>query len=189
MWRGTASHQKDILLYRDQFLRFFEKNPGAHMTFFGFNPWYVTETIKKDNYTHRPTVMSVPDFLITLRDLRPKLGIVPLVDHGFNRAKSNIAWLELTWAGAVTLVPDWSEWNHPGAITYSDTDSFLNQLDEMTRYSADDLECHHREAWDYIQKECMLSKWNHLREAILLAAIGRGDWPTGEYPIQTEASA
>jgi hypothetical protein len=45
--------------------------------------------------------------------------MVPLHVSDFNRAKSNIGWIEAVHAGAITVAPDFQEWRRPGVINYA----------------------------------------------------------------------
>jgi hypothetical protein len=63
--------------------------------------------------------------------LGPWLHIVPLANNGFNRSKSNLAWLEATAAGAVVLAPALEEWQRPGIVNYKDASDFGNKLSRL----------------------------------------------------------
>lgn len=56
-----------------------------------------------------------------MQHISPKYAVFPLVDNHFNRAKSNIMFLESTMCGAILLAPDWEEWRCDG-ITNFDTE-------------------------------------------------------------------
>ena len=45
----------------------------------------------------------MPAFARALRDARPDIGLAPVLDEPFNRAKSELHWLEYTLAGAPTI--------------------------------------------------------------------------------------
>jgi glycosyltransferase involved in cell wall biosynthesis len=52
----------------------------------------------------RPWVRGLPAFAAALVAARPEIGLAPLVDEPFNRAKSELHWLEYSLAGAATIV-------------------------------------------------------------------------------------
>jgi hypothetical protein len=81
---------------------------------------------------------------------------VPLVDNEFNRAKSNIAWLEGTWAGAKTIASDLPEFNKPGVTVYKPGELPRNNFTPDSEIS-----------WDYISKNLTLDLINASREHIL----------------------
>ena len=52
----------------------------------------------------RPWVAGLPEFAAALVAARPDIGLAPLLDEPFNRAKSELHWLEYALAGAPTIV-------------------------------------------------------------------------------------
>jgi glycosyltransferase involved in cell wall biosynthesis len=52
----------------------------------------------------RPWVAGLPEFAAALVAARPDIGLAPLLDEPFNRAKSELHWLEYALAGAPTVV-------------------------------------------------------------------------------------
>jgi len=52
----------------------------------------------------RPWVRGVPEFAAALVAARPDLGLAPLQDTAYNRARSELHWLEYALAGAPTIV-------------------------------------------------------------------------------------
>jgi glycosyltransferase involved in cell wall biosynthesis len=52
----------------------------------------------------RPWVEGLPEFAAALVAARPDIGLAPLLDEPFNRAKSELHWLEYALAGAPTIV-------------------------------------------------------------------------------------
>ena len=88
---------------------------------------------------------------------------VPLIEDGMNRCKSNIAWIEATAAGAVTIAPDWVEWQKPGVLNYNGLDEFKSMLmrpldDAPERWAA---------SRDYIMENLTLNKVNEQRARIV----------------------
>jgi len=52
----------------------------------------------------RPWVGGVPEFAASLVAARPDIGLAPLQDTPYNRARSELHWLEYALAGAPTIV-------------------------------------------------------------------------------------
>ena len=52
----------------------------------------------------RPWVEGLPDFAAALAGAHPDIGLAPLLDEPFNRAKSELHWLEYAMAGAPSIV-------------------------------------------------------------------------------------
>jgi hypothetical protein len=126
-WRGSASHQRDLLTYRKE-IATVSNDTESVMVFMGDFPWYIFEGLgEKKAYSLR--AQDVFDYHRVLANkVSPKALMVPLVFSRFNESKSNIAWIESTYAGALSVVPDMAEWRRPGAFVYKDEESFGYQL-------------------------------------------------------------
>ncbi len=182
LWRGCAGHQLDLMTYRDEFFHFAEQNPERKFTFFGYYPWFLEKGIPRKQFQVEKFQDSIANYLVRMSEIAPRFGVIPLFDSGFNRCKSNIAWLEMTWAGAACLVPEWPEWTMPGTITYKDQESFLAGLKALSSASPELLDQMRKDAWAHIQANFMLPAVNPLRAAIFNAAMGKIEWPK-ETPI------
>jgi hypothetical protein len=114
-------------------------------------------------------------YMGVFRQLAPFIHIVGLEDNPFNRAKSNVAWVEASAAGAVVLAPDWPEWQRPGVQTYTDPEDFERKLKAlMLDYTKEEVrgdgrELHWRalESREFIAKNQTLRKTNETRIEIL----------------------
>jgi len=94
--------------------------------------------------------------------------IYTLSDTPFNRAKSNISWIEATYAGSSVIAPEFlPEFaNMPGVITYNELmDSVFENVKDFNKSLAitNDL------SWRYIKENLLLSQVNNLRYQSLLA--------------------
>lgn len=126
-WRGTDTHIQDIMAYTPAILKAMEKHQKWETTFLGYNAYWIGK-----NMMGRYEFLIATDVLNFMRvfyGVRSKINIVPLEDNTFNRAKSNIAWLESILCGAVSIVPDWEEWQIPGTGRYSNLEGFYKSLD------------------------------------------------------------
>jgi glycosyltransferase involved in cell wall biosynthesis len=56
-----------------------------------------------------PYVAGVPEFAAALVRAQPHIGLAPVLDEPFNRARSELHWLEYTLAGAATIASRTSE--------------------------------------------------------------------------------
>lgn len=127
VWRGSQSHNGDLMHYaKDICDGFAALPPDWHFEFFGEPFWGIVEQMRQmlgpavfnERVTVTPPTHPV-NYMLQLRLKRPAVVIVPLEDVPFNRAKSNVAWIEATQAGAVTVAPGWwEEWNVPGVLPY-----------------------------------------------------------------------
>ena len=162
LWRGSNTHQKDLMTYADKILMV---NTDKHeWNFIGYNPFFLTEKLTNVSYYPGGDISA---YHHTIQKLAPEIMIVPLFDNALNRSKSNIAWLEGTLAGAACLVPDWDEWKKPGAIRYDEeNNSFFNQLSRMIE-DPSDFAVYNQKSFEYIKNHLVLSKVNELRKSVL----------------------
>ena len=154
--------------------------------FSGAPTWEVDQAIRKDALEVSPAfgpTMFPPMFAL----FAPWVHVVPLADSRFNRAKSMIAWIEATCAGAVVLAPDWEEWQRPGVVHYRDAEEFCNKLKVLMHQfgKTEDTKGRDPERGEvhphagisryYIENHLMLDTVNERRWAILntLAGLGR----------------
>jgi hypothetical protein len=162
VWRGSETHLYDFLYHQEQIVEAMTKRPNTFWSFLGFNPSFITMTqpATKWKYFIPEDVMIYID---NMRKLKPSVMHVPLVDDGLNQCKSNIAWIEATACGAVTIGPNWPEWQRPGIINYSSFDEYGSML----MRPLDDA----RERWgasrDYIMENLTLTHVNKQRAKII----------------------
>jgi hypothetical protein len=119
VWRGWGNHDADLLevLPAIEAVARDPKNAAWKWAFLGEPPWQVSEAIPSGNLEH-DTGADPMLYMGMLCHLRPWLQIVPLKENGFNRCRSNLAWIEASCAGAITLAPAWEEWLRPGVRNY-----------------------------------------------------------------------
>lgn len=176
-WRGSGTHDKDLLGVTENLVRVIEKHLDWTYNFIGEPFWLSIERLEKipgireTNIQLTETIDPI-DYLGFLKTVAPALMIVPLEDGDFNRSKSNIAWLEATHAGAVTLAPDFDEWRKPGVITYKNAEDFERKLDDFLRGEYD-AERAWRLSRDYILENLTLDRVNGTREEIVRRLTGR----------------
>lgn len=180
LWRGSPTHLRDVMEYAPEIAQTAALHPALSWVFAGWNPWPATDSIR-NAVCSGP--LSVGEFMDFLYATAPTIGIVPLHDSLFNRCKSNIAWLEMTWAGAACLVPDWEEWRMPGATAYSDAEGFKLGLNTLITMRPEQLVELNRMSWEHIQRNFMLHQVNDARHSTLDALLGGRAWPDGGSPI------
>ena len=107
LYMGTKTHAADWAMIRPALERLWRARPGAFdVTLIG-----VTPAIEEAPWLHRlePPARSVPypSFVAWLRAQGPfDLGLAPLVDTAFNRAKSDIKLLEYAALGLLPVASD-----------------------------------------------------------------------------------
>lgn len=161
-WRGGDSHMRDMLEYKTEIADVMRGNMDTVYEFMGYNPWFITEGSSNALHSEGVRLMS---YFQSLQGRIRKAFYVCLSDSHFNRSKSNIAWLEATWAGAATIAPNWEEWNKPGVITYSNKYEFKNSLDYISKN--DFLYLSWEQSRNYIEQNCSLIKANEKRIKLL----------------------
>lgn len=185
MWRGSPTHERDLMEFAEPILRF-GQNQGQWATLFqGYNPWFLTERMPEDS-TIVSELVPIEDYnKLLLEKFRPSLMMVPLHDSVFNRCKSNIAWLEGVAAGAVSVAPDWEEWRVPGVLHYRGQEQFLEML-EYGRQNLSALKPMAEEAAEYVRggggRLLQTQAPAHQRLRILQALTGQGEWMEGGAP-------
>ena len=132
---GTPTHEADLRLVEEPLARIAEKyGENVRFRFFGCE----TARLKRI-----PLALPVPfdvDYLSYARRL-PRLGLdlalAPLEDNAFNRAKSNVKWLEYSVAGAAGIYSDLEPYagsvepGVTGLLVPGDEGQWFEALDEL----------------------------------------------------------
>ena len=167
-WRGGSSHERDLRQYTDTIIQAVKEFPEWEWDFIGAKFWFLFDEFKTETRVRFTNWMSTLDFHKHLVKNENAVCIVPLADNSFNHAKSNIAWLEASYSGAVALTPDWETWQKPGALHYKDKETFRTQLFSILQdnnyYS---LEGKAKESWSYIENNLILSQVNQKRIEVI----------------------
>lgn len=128
LWRGSNTHDGDLMAFRDVFRDY----PNVAWIFMGSNPWFLSKQHggHLEHINHIPWDANILNYYDTLGQVKPHYVIVPLEDNPFNRAKSDIAALEATLFGATPIVPRWPEWRDYTAM-YNDAADLANIIPEL----------------------------------------------------------
>lgn len=162
VWRGSHTHEMDLCSVGGALDLASRQFPDWEFVFMGDPAWSVVDNIDPS----RRQVIKTQDtleYFKTLYSLAPSIMIVPLLDNEFNRSKSNIAWIEGTWAGAACLVPNFPEWTDKGAFEQT---HFVTDLIHMLDGSMD-LNAVVKSSQVYIREHLMLSQVNRKRRGLL----------------------
>ncbi len=173
VWRGNNTHARDINSVKNQLLRVARAHLDWDWIFLGgYRPWEICEEMENIGATCHvhPWIGDVYDYLHFLKSLEASILIVPMEDHPFNHSKSNIAWMEATWAGCLSIAPAWPEWKGRGGITYDDNYDFEHAVEGMIDAGSN---CTTEPSWKYITKNLLLSEINYGREGILADLMER----------------
>lgn len=156
-WRGSPTHEDDLVSCQKEILDIADKYKQWYFSFIGDGTRFITKHIKD---VYKKPELEITSYFFTLKTIAPKIHIIPLLDNLFNRAKSNCAWLEATWAGAAVIAPDFPEFNVPGVTRYKTPAEFGEKLEYLMNNE------------DHRQQQYELSL-EHIRENYLLSQINK----------------
>lgn len=131
LWRGSSTHNHDLLSVLPGLEDIFKKHSDWHFIFAGHNPsWLFKE---KHANVHYVEPKSTLDYMQMIWDIAPSVVYHPLTATDFNRAKSMCSWLEATHAGAAFLAPAFDEFVRPGITNYEaeNSQSFFEKMDAL----------------------------------------------------------
>lgn len=160
-WRGGEGHADDLLSIQKPLEKVANKHDNWVFNFMGYDPVFMNIE-KKVHYPTAPLFA----YLNHLHTLASKIHIVPLRDNPYNRAKSNIAWMEATFSGSVVIAPNIETFQKPGIINYSSEEEFETRLEEAIKM-LDKMRLTKLGGWDYIKSNLSLSEVNKLRLEVI----------------------
>jgi hypothetical protein len=158
-YRGGASHEDDVYQNINSIVETINENTDWEFRFQGSRFKFI-ENRTNDNHTYTDP-FTIMQFYKSYHELNPNIAFFPLLNNVFNNGKSNISFLEATYAGSAFMGNrDLSEFNLPFII------SIQNGFKEEFNKAKDDfyrLEILNNDAWDWILENRLLSKINELR--------------------------
>lgn len=168
LWRGTITHVVDFEGYETALKNVVRENPDFSFMFVGYCPEFL---MKKPNVFYIPPT-DVILFMQKLKALKPSLVFTPLKDIPFNRAKSNIAKIEGTYAGAVSLSMNWDEWkwNDNPDYYFENPEELYKKMSlgiKAVRDKNPAIEEEYQKNFEYIKQNLLLSEVNKQRVEFL----------------------
>ena len=162
LWRGSKTHKAALREFAPAIGRIDAKFKGWKFVFIGDYPWEMIEQIKNNDWYCESGYTPTQKLWHYTRSLKPAIQMVCLTDNQFTRSRSNMAVLDATIAGAVTLAPDWGHFKTPGVFNYerSALESELQKLMEP--------------GWDY--SEYVAQSWAHIKNHQTFKAINIKQW-------------
>lgn len=158
-YRGGTTHELDVYSNMEDWLHIINKNKNTKFYFFGARFPYL-ESKCGDNYLIVPGT-HILEYFKNFQDVNPNIFIYTLENTKFNQGKSNISWIEATYAGAAVISPEYlNEFIKPGISNYKDSfKDLFNDLknDNKVLKIMNDL------SWDYIKTNLLLSHVNQKR--------------------------
>lgn len=174
VWRGSETHVADLIYFTDTIDDAIQGSSDIYH-FFGYAPWllchrhpYYAENVSGE-ITARIRLHKPEDIRIyheNVKKVKPRLMHVPLIANSLNAAKSNIAWIEATYAGAACIAPDWPEWRMPGVLNYKSLEEYTQLLT-----SQEDRTENWKKSMEYISTNLTLNITNELRINILKSLV------------------
>lgn len=171
LWRGSETHCGDLISAGEAIVKAAAHHQdNVHWTFMGYNPWMITENLPRDWWAFMRSE-DIMEYFRNLRIQHAQLMFFPLRDNALNRSKSNIAWMEATYAGMVCIAPNWPEWQKPGVINYIDDEHLGNVLNDFTLIDQAARKTSWEISADYIRENLSLTKVNMKRKELLTNLI------------------
>lgn len=160
-WRGNNTQLRDMLEYGGAIAAGIPETATFHAL--GWFPWPLMNALqqKTENINYAKE-LPINAYFRELENSGAVALVVPYADTAFNRCKSNVAQLEAAAIGALAIVPDWPEWQLPGAIKYKDQDTLAAALANFMEVSFEDR----KKQWE----EAMLGALKQTNDAVELRA-------------------
>lgn len=149
MWRGSPTHKKDMLTVAQEVVEMSHYDKEYRFEFMGDRHWMVTERMRPNSVTLAGP-FDVDSYFKHIQSKTPKAFFVPLVKSDFNMSKSNIAWMEATLSGALTICTDMPEWVQPGVLRYKDPKDFKTQMKIAMEMDRDTWSMNVTSSWEKI---------------------------------------
>ena len=164
LWRGGASHAADLDAFLPQMIQIADKYPDVRWLFWGHHDWKVEREFQNRNVKFIEA-NNPPGYIRNLNNAGKfgGFGVIPLVDCEFNRCKSNISWMEFTYANQIAIAPSFPEFMRPGAHNYSQEKTLLDCFEAGLEQGNVDIE----NSWEFISDSLFLTRWNEKRREIL----------------------
>lgn len=159
-WRGSRTHDKDLSLVHEQLKILQDFAEGWEIYFYGEIDYLTQDLLDLSRVKIFPYSDTI-DFFKAFKSSSAAIHIVPLEDNAFNRSKSNIAWIEASWAGAAVFASRLPEFNQPGV---QPIENFLN-------IKLEDLSQQVETSRSFIKENLLISKINHKRLNIIEGLI------------------
>ena len=130
-WEGGANHESNLRLIKNVVPRILKKykNVVFHFKYGGYPIDFLKHSrVKFDDYHNWTSIDKHPQ---SMKDAQFDIGIAPLRDLDFNRAKSNLRWLEYSTLGIPTVASNVEPYK---CIKHGKTGYIANTEDEWVEY-------------------------------------------------------
>lgn len=141
-WRGSSTHVKDLMTYGKEIIELINSHQDWVFSFIGYKPWFLIESVKNKNQIVTYDAIDVMEYHRVMYNIWPAILHVPLHFSEFNKAKSNIAWIEGTFFGSACVTPELSGWpkkeevsSFASSLSYSSPEEYLMVMKGIMAWS------------------------------------------------------
>lgn len=159
LWRGTPSHNRNLMSVGKEIISLSRKYGEMTFTFFGLDPIDLTDHIKRHEIHGQVDMI---DFLKVMCQMHAQIVYYPLIATDHAQARSHISWLESSFSGSPMLASKNEEFTRPGLLNFSTPQEFEEQMDHILKNEIDLDKCVN-DSWAHIQENYMLSRVNDQR--------------------------
>lgn len=163
LWRGTASHQRNLMSIGRELINLSRKHEAWRFVFFGADPIDLTDQIKNNEIIGQLPIL---DFYKTMCSIHASILYYPLGATDHAQARSHISWLEATFAGCLTIASKNDEFTRPGVLNFGSPGVFEELMDVAMSGGINIVE-RVEEGWAEIQEKYTLAQTNALRMNII----------------------
>ena len=126
-WCGSCTHTSDLEIL----IPIIEHFKDVRFYFWGGLP----EFIKGENVTVDTEWVSIDQYFKKLRSLKFDIGLAPIRDNEFNRAKSNLRWLEYSALGIPTVASNVEPYRRTTALLANNKEGWIRHLEKLIKNS------------------------------------------------------
>lgn len=130
----SSSHHEDAKLLLNVIPAILNKYPNVHLYYSGMFS-YVFDKIKQQDRLHPLPWINLRNWPEEVCNLGIDIGLAPLVDNLFNRAKSNLRYLEYSAAGMAPIVSPVEAYNcvkhNKNGLVARTTEDWINCISEL----------------------------------------------------------
>lgn len=164
LWRGTNTHEADIASVAKEIVALSNQYPNWRWLFMGCDFRLLESFMAPNTYGYAGMFGEMAVYLTKLQQISAPIHVVPLEINAFNEAKSNLAWLEATWAGSAVVAPDMPEWQIPHIVNYKP--EMFSTIVEIMMKDPLAIKARNDASWELITSEYLIEHTNRKRKEI-----------------------
>lgn len=164
MWRGSDTHNQSLYEFSDAIGELDKEHTGWEFIFVGAYPWHVIKKIKNNKWWCNPGYMPTKELWEYARNIGPAIQIVPLTDDQFTRSRSNMAFMDATTAGALTVARNFKHFMVPGVINYRDSKDFTEIMHRLMDTFPEQFETE-------ATRDKIMQSWKYIEENLTFKAV------------------